>query len=123
MTIMIFIHEQNFRYLSTGYGLWFLVEVLGFVLVPMILFFFSYRKKKITLIKVASLFTLIGILLNRMNVSIIAFRWNAAERYIPSWKEFVVTLTIIFIEIWIFRAIVRRMPVLRKSPDWVQETH
>ena len=123
LTILIFAHQKNWMYLSGGMGTWFLVEVLGFVLVPMMLFYYSYRTKNITLIKVAALMTLIGILLNRMNVSIIGFKWYAAERYIPSWQEFVVTFTIIFIEIWVFRAIVRRMPVLRKSPDWVRDSH
>ena len=59
--------------------------------------------------------TLIGILLNRMNVSIIAFKWYLPDRYIPTWQEIIVTLTIIFIEIWVLRWIVFRMPVLRKK--------
>jgi Ni/Fe-hydrogenase subunit HybB-like protein len=64
---------------------------------------------------------MLGIILNRLNVSVIGFRWDAAVRYVPSWMEFVVTLTIIFIEIWIFRWIINRMPVLRESPGWVNE--
>jgi Ni/Fe-hydrogenase subunit HybB-like protein len=51
--------------------------------------------------------------LNRLNVSIIAFNWQAPVRYYPSWQEIVVTLAIIFAEIWTFRWIVNRMPVLR----------
>jgi len=123
LTILIFFHQKNWHYISSGMGLWFLLEIIGFVLAPMILFVYSYRRKNITLIKVASILTLLGILLNRMNVSIIGFKWYAAERYVPTWQEFVVTLTIIFIEIWVFRWIVRRMPVLRKSPDWVSDNH
>lgn len=121
--ILIFVHEQNWEYLPTKMGLWYLFEVIGFVLVPMILFYYSSRSKNTLWIKIASILTLLGIILNRMNVSIIAFRWDDAVRYVPSWKEFVVTLTIIFIEVWVFRWIVRRMPVLRKSPSWVKDSH
>jgi len=35
--------------------------------------------------------------------------------------EIVVTLTVIFTEIWIFRWIINRMPVLRESPEWANE--
>lgn len=123
MSIIILVHQQNLNYLSTPMGSWYLLEMLGFVVFPMMLFYYSYKKRNITLIKVASVITILGILLNRMNISIIAFRWDSVERYFPSWQEFVVTLTIIFIEIWVFRWIVRRMPVLGKSPNWVEELH
>jgi Ni/Fe-hydrogenase subunit HybB-like protein len=62
---------------------------------------------------------MIGIIINRLNVTVIGFRWDATNHYFPSWMEFVVTLTVIFTEIWIFRWVVNRMPVLRESPDWV----
>lgn len=123
MQIIIFIHEQNWEYIASGWGSWFLLEVFGFVVTPMILFFVSYRKQNTLLVKIASILTLLGILLNRLNVSMIAFKWDAVEKYVPSWQEFVVTLTIIFIEIWVFRWIVRRMPVLRSSPEWVNDSH
>jgi hypothetical protein len=35
--------------------------------------------------------------------------------------EIVVTLTVLFTEIWIFRWVINRMPVLRESPNWVNE--
>ena len=123
LSVLIFMHQKNWQHLSGGMGLWYLLEMIGFVLLPMLLFVYAYRAKNIFVIKMASIMTLIGILLNRMNVSIIGFKWYETNRYIPSWQEFVVTFTIIFIEIWVFRWIVRRMPVLRKSPDWVSDSH
>jgi Ni/Fe-hydrogenase subunit HybB-like protein len=94
--------------------------MLGFVLLPMILFFVSYRKQNIYLIKFAAAITMIGVIINRLNVSIIGFRWDADVPYIPSWMEIVVTFTVLFVEIWIFRWIVNRLPVLRESPDWAK---
>lgn len=123
MTVIIFVHEQNWTYLSTNLGAWYLLEVLGFVLVPLLLYCYSCVKYNMIVVRVAAILTLIGIMMNRMNVSIIAFRWDAATQYVPTWQEFVVTAAIILIEIWIFRWVVRRMPVIRKSPDWAKNNH
>ena len=59
-----------------------------------------------------------GIVLNRLNISVIAFKWYEPVRYYPSWMEIVVTLAIICAEIWVFRWIVNRMPVLNEAPGW-----
>ena len=42
----------------------------------------------------------------------IGFKWYAAVRYVPSWMEIVVTLGVISAELWVFRWVVNRMPVL-----------
>jgi Ni/Fe-hydrogenase subunit HybB-like protein len=119
LKLLVFIHGQNWDLLNTGMGYWFLVEMLGFVLLPMILFFYSYRTNHITLVKIAAILTMLGVILNRLNVTVIGFRWDMAIRYVPSLMEFVVTLAVIFTEIWIFRWVINRMPVLRDSPAWV----
>ncbi len=121
MTIIIFVHQKNWQYLNSGMGKWYLLEIVGFVLLPMILFTISYKRNNIPLIKAASIVTLLGIFLNRMNVSMIAFKWYETVRYIPSWQEIVVTLTVIFIEIWVFRWIVLRMPVLTPSLNNIKD--
>ena len=123
LQLLVFIHGQHWSLLNSPMGYWFLLEMLGFVLVPMILFFYSYRTSGVILIRVAALLTIAGIILNRLNVSIIAFRWDAATHYVPSWMEIVVSVMIIFVQIWIFRWVINRMPVLRDSPDWAKEKH
>jgi Ni/Fe-hydrogenase subunit HybB-like protein len=65
---------------------------------------------------------MIGIIINRLNVTVIGFNWDITPHYYPSWMEIVVTLAVIFTEIWIFRWVINRMPVLRDSPSWVKET-
>jgi Ni/Fe-hydrogenase subunit HybB-like protein len=122
LQLLVFLHGKNWSYINTPMGYWFLVEILGFVLVPMLLFFYSYRKGNIFLIRLASILTMVGVVLNRLNVTVIGFRWDAAVHYVPSWMEIVVTLTVLFTEIWIFRWVINRMPVLRESPKWVNET-
>jgi len=90
-------------------------------LLPMILFFISYRRSNVVMIRVAAVITMIGVILNRLNVTVIGFRWDLPVRYIPSWMEVVVTLAVIFTEIWIFRWIINRMPVLRDPPEWAHD--
>lgn len=121
LQILVFVHKQRWDLLNTGMGHWFLLEMLGFVLLPMILFFISYRNNNTTMIKIAAIITILGVILNRLNVSIIGFRWDAAVRYVPSWMEVVVALAVIFTQIWIFRWVINRMPVLRDSPSWANE--
>ncbi len=121
LQFLVFIHGRNWGLLNTPMGYWFLVEMIGFVFIPMLLFFYSYRTRNIFMIRLAAILTMIGVILNRLNVTVIGFRWDAAVHYVPSWMEIVVTFAVIFTEIWIFRWVVRRMPVLRESPAWAQE--
>ncbi len=61
-------------------------------------------------------------MLNRLNVSVIAFKWYAAEHYVPTWMEIVVTLGVISAELWVFRWVVNRMPVLATLPGLSERT-
>jgi Ni/Fe-hydrogenase subunit HybB-like protein len=121
LQLLVFIHGQHWDLLNTPMGYWFILEMVGFVLLPMMLFFVSYRTNNIKLVKIAAIVTMLGVIMNRLNVTVIGFRWDAAIRYVPTWMELVVTLAVIFTEIWIFRWVVNRMPVLRDSPSWVKE--
>lgn len=123
LQVVVFIHGQHWELLGTPMGNWWLLEIVGFVVVPMFLFIYSYRTFNITATRVAAIIAILGIILNRLNVSIIAFRWDAAVSYVPSWMEIVVSMAIIFTQIWIFRWVISRMPVLRESPEWAKEDH
>jgi Ni/Fe-hydrogenase subunit HybB-like protein len=118
---LIFIHERQWTMLRESWGWWYLLEVVGLVLVPCVMFAYAVRHRRIGIVRVASILTLLGIVLNRLNVSIIAFNWNSTARYFPSWQEIVVTLMVVFCEIWVFRWIVNRMPVMRPSEEFSYE--
>lgn len=111
---IIFIHGHHWDLINDLWGVWYLTEVTGFVLLPCIMFARGVKSKNIPMIRVASIITLIGIVINRLNISVIAFNWNFPHRYYPSWQEIVVTLMVISIEIWVFRWVVTRMPVFEK---------
>jgi Ni/Fe-hydrogenase subunit HybB-like protein len=123
LQIVVFVHGKRWELLNGPFGYWYLTEMIGFVILPMMLFYYSYTRNNVTVAKIAAIVTMVGIIINRLNVTVIGFRWDEAIRYVPSWMEFVVTLTVIFTEIWIFRWVINRMPVLRKSPSWVTGQH
>ena len=108
---LLFIHEKQWDLINTSWGYWYLLEVLGFVLVPAFMFAFGFKHRSLNIIKIASVLALLGIILNRLNVSVICFQWYEPVHYYPSWQEITVTLMVIFSEIWLFRWVVTRMPV------------
>jgi len=112
MQLLVFVHERRAAYLATGWGAWYLLELVGFVAVPAALYGAGYVRRNLALVQAAAVATLVGIVLNRLNVTVIAFRWDAAVRYVPTWMEITVTLGVISAELWVFRWVVSRMPVL-----------
>ena len=112
MQLLVFVHGQRGQYLATGWGAWYLLELAGFVAVPAALYLYGCQQRRLSVVKAAAMLTLIGIVLNRLTVSVIAFKWYAAVRYVPTWMEVVVTLGVISAELWVFRWVVNRMPVL-----------
>jgi Ni/Fe-hydrogenase subunit HybB-like protein len=112
-------------YLLTGYGAWFLVEIVGFVLVPALLFAYGARNKKVRLVRIAGAMGVIGVALNRLNCSVIAYNWNKPLelRYVPSWMEVWVSITLVTIGVLLFRWIVNRMPILREDPRFAEGHH
>ncbi|HOC18232.1 MAG TPA: polysulfide reductase NrfD [Vicinamibacterales bacterium] len=110
------VDSGRFDLLNTGYGYWFLFELLGFVLVPAILFGLASRQRRVVLARWVAGWTVIGIVVNRLNLSVITFNWNSPERYVPSAMEVLISVTIITLGVMTFRWIVNRMPVLRDDP-------
>ncbi len=111
---LLFIHEKRWEMINDFWGYWYLVEVIGFVLIPCCMYAYAVRNRNIPIIKIASVLSLLGILLNRLNMTVITYRWYDPNRYYPSWQEVIVTLMVVSVEIWIFRWIVMRMPVFEK---------
>ncbi|GAG19685.1 unnamed protein product, partial [marine sediment metagenome] len=113
--VLLFLHEKHWTLMGDFWGYWYLVEVLGLVLVPCVMFAYGVRHRSLGVIRIAAALTLIGIILNRLNISVIAYKWYLPNHYYPSWQEIVVTLMVVLGEVWVFRWIVARMPVMRKA--------
>ncbi len=116
--------SNTWNLLTTPYGLWFLVELMGFVALPSFLYAVGVRNRDIKLIKWTAAWTVLGIVVNRLNVSLIAFNWQlpASQRYFPSWMEIATSVFIVTVGIVVFRFIVTRMPIFYAHPDY-KDTH
>lgn len=115
--------DNDWHYLATGWGAWYLLEIIGFVALPAFAYAIGVREKNIRLIRWTSLWTVLGIVLNRLNVSLIAFNWQlpASQRYFPSWMEIGITLFIVTLGMVIFRFIATRMPIFHAHPEYQEE--
>ncbi len=112
--------DNNWHYLATGYGSWFLVEMLGFVALPAFLYAVGVRDKNTKLIRWTAAWTVLGIVVNRFNISMVAFNYHlpSSERYFPSWMEIGISVFIVTVGILIYRFICTRMPILYEHPDY-----
>jgi Ni/Fe-hydrogenase subunit HybB-like protein len=113
-------YGNHWNYLKTGYGIWYLVELLGFVALPSLLYAIGVRKKNLPLIKWTSVLAVLGVILNRFNVCLVAFNWQlpSSERYFPHWMEFGISAFIVMIGLILYRFIVTRMPILYEHSDY-----
>jgi Ni/Fe-hydrogenase subunit HybB-like protein len=114
-------HGHQLGLLLTPMGYWYLVEVAGFTLLPLVLYVVAIRHQSTRLVQGTAILTAIGVILNRLNISVIAFKWYEAVRYYPSWMEIWVTLAVISMELWVFRWVITRMPILGAPPDFTAE--
>lgn len=111
-------HGNNWSWLFSGYGVWWMVEVFGFFFVPALLAVYGINHERAGFVRFAAALVVVGITLNRLNLSVICFNWDKPEVYYPNWMEIVVTLTIIMMGILTFRWIVNRMPILYDDPNY-----
>ncbi len=122
--IIALAHDDRWSLLATGYGYWYLLEILGFVLAPALLFTLGVKRQSVGAVRFAGFWAVVGIVFNRINVSIIALNWNLPEHLhhiIPPWTEAMAVLSIATIHVLIFRWILNRMPVLHADPEY--ESH
>ena len=115
--------DNNWHYLATGWGLWFLVELIGFVVMPAFMYALAARERNLRLVRWASVLAVLGVVLNRLNISVVAFNWHlpSADRYFPSWMEIAISLFVVTIGVVIYRFVTTRMPIFYEHPDYQNE--
>ena len=110
----------KWRYLSTGYGVLYVIELLGFVALPALLYAAGARTRRMPIIRVASVLTVLGIVYNRFLVSMVAFNWQLPphERYFPHWMEIAVSIFLVTLIITAYRILCAFFPILRRHPEF-----
>jgi len=116
--------DNNWHYLGTGYGAWYLVEMLGFVALPALMYAVGVREKNLGIIRGTAAWTVLGIVVNRFNIGLIAFNYHLpkSERYFPHWMEIAISVFVVTVGVLVFRFIVTRMPIFYEHPDY-EDSH
>ena len=115
--------SNNWHLLGTPYGIWYLVELIGFVALPCFFYAIGVREKNLKIIKWTAAWTVLGIVINRLNVGLVAFNWHlpSSERYFPHWMEIAISVFLVTALLLIFRFIVTRMPVMYAHKDYPED--
>ncbi len=121
LKLLALAQDNNWRLLATPYGYWYLVELLVFVGVPMVLFTIAVKSANISLIRFTSFYAIAGVLLNRVNINLIAYNWNLPDHLhhiIPPWTEVMMILAMVTLHVLVMRWILNRFPVMRELPEY-----
>lgn len=119
--ILALAQDDKWGLLFTGYGYWYLFELIGFVAAPMILITIGVRSANLNLIRFSALTAVVGIVLNRVNVNLIAYNWHLPDHFshiIPPWTEVIMIAAMITLHLLVFRWIINRFPVMRELPEY-----
>ena len=86
-------HGNKWSLLMTPYGYWYLVEVLGFVGAPALVIMYGVQNGAVPMVRGGAIAAAVGVLLNRVDITIVAFNWQLPweYRYVPSWMEVIIT--------------------------------
>lgn len=121
LKLLTLAQDNRWTLLNTPYGYWYLVELIGFVVLPMVVFTVAVRSKSLGMIRFASFISLVGILLNRVNINLIAYNWFLPDHFshiIPPWTEVMMILAMVTLHVVVFRWILNRFPVMRELPQY-----
>jgi len=125
LKVLALAQDNRWSLLLTNFGYWYLLELIGFVAAPMILLTIGVRSTNLGLIRFAALFAAIGVVLNRVNVNLIAYNWHLPDHFthiIPPWPELVMIAAMITLHILLLRWILNRFPVMQELPEY-KNTH
>ena len=125
MRVMDITMDNDWHYIASGYGVWFLVEMLGFIALPCLLYAMGARERKTSYMRWASALCVLGIVINRFNVCLVAFNWQlpSAERYFPSIMEIMLSIFIVTCIVTAYRFMACKMPLLHEDPAFKDEHH
>lgn len=110
-------HDNEWEYLLSGWGAYYLLEISLGVIVPMVFFSFGVRNSSVTSVRIGAFIAVLGIIWNRLNTAIFCFNYQLYQE-IPHWRELWLTVTIYCLYFVIYRFIVYRLPIVY---DWQED--
>lgn len=104
-------HDQEWQYLITGWGLYYLLELGIGVVLPMVLFARGVRNHNVAILRFGALIAVLGIIWNRLNTVLVAYNWRHYQE-LPTWQETWIVFTVLAFYFIIYRFILYRLPVV-----------
>ncbi len=92
-------------------------EVLLGVALPMVLFMIPRVRASQSGLFLGAMLTIMGFILNRLNVSITGIARSSGVSYIPSWMEFTITAAIVAVGFILFGVAVKHLDVFPAEPQ------
>ena len=108
---------------STGFML--VCAMLVLLMTPGLAFFYGgLSRRKNVVNTMVMVFGVLGIVVNRFNVCLVAFNWqlDSADRYFPSISEVFLSIFIVTLIVTAYRFVCSKMPVLYEHPDFKDAT-
>ncbi len=87
------------------------IEMLVGVVLPLSLFMTAYVRENRLWLQFASWLVVLGLILNRLNVSVVGINVPVWENYYPMWSEVAITIGIISIGLLVFRWASMNLPI------------
>lgn len=91
-----------------------LTELFVFGFIPLILLS-TKRNNHSKIFIFSNLFIIFGVVLNRINVSVVAFQISSGAKYFPTFFEIVISISLFSIAIFVFNTIKNHFPFFPKS--------
>ncbi len=102
---------------DNGQTIAFLIEVVFGVIVPWVMLLFKSVRRSRRLLFIASIMIVLGVLMNRVNVFVVAFKAQTAPHpYFPAIGEILITVGAAATIMFLYRLFVRYLPVLSAAP-------
>jgi len=92
-----------------AYFLW--LELALTYLIPITILSFKKARLSPQWLYLASIFTVLGFITNRLNIALIGFETYVGHHYVPKWTEFSITLMIVAMGFALFGVAVRYLPI------------
>lgn len=109
--IVALAHDQEWLLLISGWGVYYLLELGLGTLVPLMIFSYGVRHRRVTMVRGGALLAVAGIVWNRLNTVLICYNYRLHQE-IPYWKELWVVLTVLSFYFIVYRFFLYRIPVL-----------
>ncbi len=100
----------------------FLIEMIGFVVIPIIMYAIPSIRTKLWGVLTASILVVVGVIFNRMNVVFTGMAKAAGGSYFPSFWEWMITIGMWSALVLLYCFVVENFPILSKE-DHVSHGH